>query len=41
MDRNAIEKGTLGVRYEKARRNDSKLLVSDRMGIGSDLNEIK
>lgn len=32
-DRNAVLKGTLGVRWEKARRNDSKLLTTKRMGI--------
>ena len=34
--RNAVEKGSLGVRWESARRNDSKLLPTSRMGI-SDL----
>ena len=32
-DRNAVQKGTLGVRWEHARRNDSKLLPTMRMGI--------
>ncbi|KAH3896650.1 hypothetical protein DPMN_020828 [Dreissena polymorpha] len=32
-DRNAIQKGTRGVRWERARRNDSKLLPTIRMRI--------
>lgn len=32
-DRNAVRKGSLGVRWEGARRNDSKLLPTVRMGI--------
>ena len=34
--RNAIMKGTLPVRYNKARPNLSKMLTSDRMGIPDD-----
>ena len=34
-DRNAIQKGALGVRWEKARCNQSKLLPSVKMGIHS------
>ncbi|XP_052233224.1 uncharacterized protein LOC127846086 [Dreissena polymorpha] len=33
MDRNSIQKGALGVRWEKARRNDSKMLVTSKMGL--------
>ncbi|WAR09987.1 hypothetical protein MAR_035063 [Mya arenaria] len=29
MDRNALQKGTLGVRWERARRNESKMLITD------------
>ena len=36
FERNAVERGTLGVRYEKARRNESKLLPTDRMGLNVD-----
>ena len=36
FERNAVERGTLGVRYEKARRNESKLLPTDRMGLSVD-----
>lgn len=32
-DRNALLKGTLGVRWEKARINQSKMLPTDRMGL--------
>ena len=32
-NRNAVLRGLLGVRWEKARRNDSKLLPTVRMGI--------
>ena len=32
-DRTAVEKGTLGVRWERARINQSKILQTDRMGI--------
>ncbi|XP_060558593.1 uncharacterized protein LOC132718911 [Ruditapes philippinarum] len=35
-DRNALQRGTLGVRFEKARCNMSKMMATDRMGI--DLN---
>ena len=36
FERNAVERGTLGVRYEKGRRNESKLLPTDRMGLDVD-----
>jgi len=32
-ERNAIQKGTLGVRWEKARRNEGKMLLTKKMGI--------
>ncbi|KAH3889072.1 hypothetical protein DPMN_013120 [Dreissena polymorpha] len=34
--RNALQKGTLGVRWERARRNDSKMLLTSKMGIDID-----
>ena len=36
--RNAIARGALGVRWETARRNESKLLPTYRLGL--DLDEI-
>ena len=33
IERNAIERGSLGVRWEKARCNMSKMLSTKRMGI--------
>ncbi len=32
-ERNAVQKGALGVRWEKARTNYSKMLPTKRMGI--------
>ena len=32
-NRNAVQKGSLGVRWEGARRNESKILLSDKMGL--------
>lgn len=37
--RNAVERGSLGVRWETARRNESKLLPTFRLGL--DLDELK
>ena len=34
--RNAVMKGELGVRWVKARRNDSKLFATSRMGISDE-----
>ncbi|XP_045207597.2 uncharacterized protein LOC123559660 [Mercenaria mercenaria] len=39
LDRNSLQKGSLGVRWEKARTNESKMLPSQRMGIQYDQNE--
>ena len=36
FERNAVERGMLRVRYEKGRRNESKLLPTDRMGLDVD-----
>ena len=33
LERNAVMKGTLGVRWQKARRDDSKVLTTKRMGL--------
>ena len=33
-ERNAVLKGSLGVRWEKARLNEAKLLPSQRMSLG-------
>lgn len=37
-NRNAVERGSLGVRWETARRNESKLLPTYRLGL--DLDDI-
>ena len=34
--RNAVQKGVLGVRWVKARRNDSKLFATSRIGISDE-----
>ena len=34
--RNAVQKGELGVRWVKARRNDSKLFATSRIGISDE-----
>ncbi|XP_045165130.1 uncharacterized protein LOC123529028 isoform X1 [Mercenaria mercenaria] len=39
LDRNSLQKGSLGVRWKKARTNESKMLPSQRMGIQYDQNE--
>lgn len=38
-DRNAVQRGALGVRWETARRNENKLLKTLRMGL--DIKEAK
>lgn len=35
-ERNAVQRGSLGVRWEKSRRNDSKLLPTTRMGLDTE-----
>jgi len=32
-DRNAVQKGSLGVRWQKARLDESKLLPTKKMGL--------
>jgi hypothetical protein len=38
MDRNAVQKGSLGVRWEKARPNESKIPSFRKMGFSDNEN---
>jgi hypothetical protein len=40
-DRNSIQKGTLGIRWEKSRINESKILPSRKMGLPELLSFIR
>ncbi|KAJ8309058.1 hypothetical protein KUTeg_013932 [Tegillarca granosa] len=35
-NRNAVQKGTLGIRWEKARLDESKILLTKKMGISDE-----